>query len=980
MQKSLIGELRDSTFSVRAVCMVLVLAFGGLVTAPGVAAVRQEYKKLKDSPASEDSVAARLASVLVKAQRTLEKATADKISRPGAPERIQLKNLRRTIEKLDKQVSNRFDRIEAHLKKAHLPDVILQRQENAVASYREHIAPLLTALKEVESTNDIGNIRAALKNARRILDGAKFQTAPPPFDPKRLPVAVAKDIARKPATTSETLKSELTSVEPTAATVLAEPTPAYATNDPGNPAYLAATPDVQLTETIKAKAAELGHDPVRIYNWVHNNVEYIPSYGSIQGADQTLATLRGNDFDTASLLIALLRASNIPARYVYGTVRIPIDKAMNWVGGVTAPSAALQLLGQGGVPNTGLTSGGTVKAVRLEHVWVEAWVDYNPSRGARNRQGDTWVPMDASFKQYDYKPEMDIQGKVPFDSEAFSQHITDTTTINNDEGWIQNVDQAYIQNQLNDYQQRVKDFIGDQLADATIGDVLGTKSIVKRTAPVLAASLPYHLVAIGQRMAALPDNLRWKFTFKLKDEYGDLIFSYAADTPALAGKSLALSFTAASGADAQLIASYFPQPSGDGTFDPSQLPSSLPGYLIHLTPQISIGGQTVISQGNYALGTELKSELGYWSPGQGWQLATDVLTAGEYHAIGLDLQGISRARLAAVKTQISDTQAKLNNGDYSGITGRSLTGEILQAGVLSYFAINNTFDALAARSHGIVQYSAPSFGTFKSTVQTVYNFGIPQSVTIPGVIMDIDWYRTSAASKDADAEKRKNYYVSTGPRISAFEHIVPEQLFSTPERSVHGVSAVKALAIAASQGQRIYTITQTDLAAALPQLSVSQQIKNEIQNAVSAGEEVTISQGPINYAGWHGVGYIIQDIQTGGGAYKISGGANGGVTIIGTFIALGAFALIGAFAFSGFVALITVAAILWTAYKFGQRIDRISESNVSDSQKALEVNQAAFSAVLGGFLSIVRPGEKYFLPLKFFLAAFNAMIAYAFLG
>lgn len=54
----------------------------------------------------------------------------------------------------------------------------------------------------------------------------------------------------------------------------------------------------------------------------------------------TLQTKRGNSFDTASLLIGLLRAANIPARYVYGTIQIPADKAMNWVGGVTKPEAA----------------------------------------------------------------------------------------------------------------------------------------------------------------------------------------------------------------------------------------------------------------------------------------------------------------------------------------------------------------------------------------------------------------------------------------------------------------------------------------------------------------------------------------------------------------------------------------------------------------------------------------------------------------
>ena len=125
---------------------------------------------------------------------------------------------------------------------------------------------------------------------------------------------------------------------------------------------------------------QLNDDPVAIYNWVRNNIEYIPSYGSIQGADYTLQHRKGNAFDTASLLIALFRASNIPARYAYGTVQVPVDKVMNWVGGVDVPEAAQQLLGQGGIPNVALINGGRITHIEMEHVWVEAWVDYFPSR------------------------------------------------------------------------------------------------------------------------------------------------------------------------------------------------------------------------------------------------------------------------------------------------------------------------------------------------------------------------------------------------------------------------------------------------------------------------------------------------------------------------------------------------------------------------------------------------------------------------
>lgn len=55
---------------------------------------------------------------------------------------------------------------------------------------------------------------------------------------------------------------------------------------------------------------------------------------------------------------------------------------------------------------------------------------------------------------------------------------------------------------------------------------------------------------------------------------------------------------------------------------------------------------------------------------------------------------------------------------------------------------------------------------------------------------------------------------------------------------------------------------------------------SDIQAAVNAGMVVTVSQGPVSYNGWQGTGYIIKDPATGTGAYKISGGANGGTVTI----------------------------------------------------------------------------------------------------
>ena len=87
----------------------------------------------------------------------------------------------------------------------------------------------------------------------------------------------------------------------------------------------AETEDVQITQAIHHKAAELNNNPVQIYNWVRNNIAFIPSYRSIQGSDMTLMNQRSNAFDTASLLIALYRAAGILVRYVYGTIEAPAN-------------------------------------------------------------------------------------------------------------------------------------------------------------------------------------------------------------------------------------------------------------------------------------------------------------------------------------------------------------------------------------------------------------------------------------------------------------------------------------------------------------------------------------------------------------------------------------------------------------------------------------------------------------------------------
>lgn len=460
------------------------------------------------------------------------------------------------IKGLYAEIDRSFQDTERHLKEAKLPQEILDRHAQAVSQYETRKAEFerLTARIEQVSANS-GEQQAALADLGSFM--AKYPNAKPHqyADPNKLPFGTPGGKVRAPFETKAQYQASLflpkyekvmlaslslDGVQLAQATLPEVP----------NAADTAETEDVQMTPAIRNQAAALNHNPVQIYNWVRNNIQFIPSYGSIQGADLTLMNRRGNAFDTASLLIALLRASGIPARYVYGTIDVPAEQAMNWVGGVTKAEAAQSLLGQGGIPNIGIASGGVIKTIRLEHVWVEAYVDYLPSRGAINQNPNTWVPLDASFKQYAFTPGMDIKNKVPVDGQALLAQIQQGATIDSTNGYVQNLNQANLQTQLTNYQAQVQNYITSQNANATVGDVLGTQTIVKSERPILLGSLSYRLVATGNRFQSLPDNLRWKFKTNIYPADGisdssSPIIEINQSTPKLAGKKLTLSFVPA---------------------------------------------------------------------------------------------------------------------------------------------------------------------------------------------------------------------------------------------------------------------------------------------------------------------------------------------------------------------------------------------------------------------------------------------------
>jgi transglutaminase-like putative cysteine protease len=937
-------------------------------------------------------------------QRTRHDAESGKVltditivGTPQAPvvdeHRERIGNLARNLIAEKDDVLAQFARDQAHIKKHKLPDIIQQRHDEAVALFKARQRELEERLAGIEQAKTV----VALYDQAEALTGqikAWSPERPSTFDPNNLPFRTGDDKVREPATTPEGLRevlegrndepllsfdarqreinaTELARIEADehlypierpgiqlASTAATSGLLAAAAPIPPGPEFLAATEDVQITEAIQQKADELNNHPVEIYNWVRNSIEFVPTYGSIQGSQMTLDKKSGNAFDTASLLIALLRASNVPARYVYGTVEVPADKVMNWVGGVEVPAAAGNLMGQGGIPHVGLVQGGQIKAFRMEHVWVEAFVDFYPSRAAKNIAPDAWVPMDASFKQYDYGDGYDLEQGVPLDVDEFLGAAQQGATVNETEGWVQNLNQANVQGQLTQFQQQLEAYIENQNPDATVGDVLGTKTIQTASLPHLAASLPYRLSARGNAYAALPDSLQHKFRFALYGSAYDAaldspLWTYQTETVKLAGKKVTLAYTPSTDVDRQTIESYLPEPHADGSpIQPEEFPQSLPAYKIRVSPELRIEGETVAGSGNFTLGTDLISRAGFTNMSlRGYDITQDQQTAGQVGALGISLNGIAARQLETLKQRLEDTQAKLQASQFETLTGEHLTGDLLTATIWSYFAAIESFGRIVERQARTVDIPGLSYGYFYANTEVTERWGVVHSIRFPGLLMDVGHVRLIDVAKNNSQQEWVQYNRLKGQHMSAMEHAIPETFFDDPTTGARpqGVSAIRALAVAASQGQRIYTLTQANQSQ-LSNITQSASVMNAIRAALNAGKEVTVYEAPINYAGFNGAGYIIVDPQTGAGAYLIEGGANGGLLDFVVGAGFGATAYLGAFL--SYVSLLSGIAGLGTALPIlglivGLVVLAIAIAAIIETY--MTADEQRFSCFLGGF-------------------------------
>lgn len=840
----------------RPAALLTLIAFTSLVTLPASAAApplraKSEAAHHADVPPSPEE---RYSELLGRIEQQVRQAKARRgggISAGG--EIAQVRSYKNDLDALESTVETSFVGAGSDMRASDASIGIQAQQNEALASFKARQADFNALMRALLAADDTRNESArdaavdALSTFFARYPQAKRHT---PLDPRRLPFAPAPADVRAPATDAGGLPLALGSER----ILLAGPVPEGTTLQPAaaappQSADLAPTDDVQITPQIRDLAASLGNHPVRIYNWVRNNVEYLPTYGSIQGSSVTLTAKRGNAFDIASLLIALYRAANIPTRYVYGSIEVPIEQAKNWVGNVSSAGAALSLLGQGGIPNTGLVSGGTFVAVRMEHVWVEAYVDYVPSRGAINAKPNTWTPVDASFKQYQATAPVDVRPALQVDVPAVKASLTANASIDVARGSMTGFDESVLTTLFDSVRDSLGATYGGQPA---LSQIVGSRTIVPSNGSVLPGSLPYKTVAKSPAVSALPASLRHQVALRMYASDFDRALDspsvvYTLSLPALAGRRLGITYQPASTADATALASYQASPSY----------TTLPLYAVRVKPAIQIDGVTQSEGPAATMGTEQVWEAVLSGPNMSGHQHPYTVAAGDELVFGIDGAGVTQDMIhARFQAGPSDTAA-----------------ENLHTIALYYWAQHDALNQVAAAAKGVVVQRLPSIGLFSAPLQVSYMFGIPRLGTYGSRQMDISYSLLAAVRKDGSAST-VDFFQTTGAIASQLEGRTFDALLS--RESGTGVSAVQLLREANEQRIPIYEIDANNYAQTLPRLALDVDIVNDIANAVQAGKRVIVPERAPMHGNWQGVGYIVADPDTGAAAYLINGGLNGG--------------------------------------------------------------------------------------------------------
>lgn len=607
--------------------------------------------------------------------------------------------------------------------------------------------------------------------------------------------------------------------------------------------------EVLVTDEIRSLALSLNNNPVEIFNYLSNTILLQPYAGAAKGSEGCLKEKACNDIDSASLAIALLRASGIPARYGKGIAIFTPGQLKEVLAVEDLKSAASILLAGGNGYRLAMTETladgsskpiegvlkdadlSRVSSVAVEWVYPEAFIEYGERGGnapnvidfstsASDQELQTvlggfpsmqWMPFDAIVKPHDH---------------AQKELLPDTAGIDAQQFWSTYLSSGRNGSPVRAYADDVKNKTGKDFFDEANRS---KRSIKKRTLTLIPPVTPYVLAtgAIGdaqidaEKWSSLPDDRRLSVTVSLlKATDQSAVFEQSMFGSVANNADATISYKGATDQDEATIKEY------DGI-------ANTPPSLVSIVPTLSVAGADVSGTSGVTIGTSLVLRFTV-------KRGADVLDTSEKYSVAGNVEGFV--------TVFSSVQKDHNAQSADAIV---LAGPA----AIARAYLDRVFSDAAVFSDALDYRFAPLFARAVVTDNRVIKLqnGTPISFEFSGLSMDACLKTAGAAARGAvDTHRKEFHLIGVGLNPSYYE----SQIFADLA-GLDGISTVTGLQYAYSRQSEytVKTITSQSVSD-IDALELPSATKEQMRKHVAEGGSVVTPTKPVTKDAWSGILYV----------------------------------------------------------------------------------------------------------------------------
>lgn len=574
--------------------------------------------------------------------------------------------------------------------------------------------------------------------------------------------------------------------------------------------------ETQLTTEMAALADSL-NTPAEVFKYVLNNVDTEFYYGSRKGAIGTYEQNGGNDFDQASLMIALLRYLGYTANYAIGNIVITENDLLN----MTATSnieAAIAIYTSQDKSIESYESGRYITEHALVHLELDGQDMF----------------LNPSLKYYALK-----DGAINLDNiiaDLEKQYDLNDTSLN-----------------LNEVSYEIAAAYDTQ----TVTDAFPRYEIVQQDINnPLPFDVPSGKVSI---YASLPDSMTNNVELYLGDAR-----VLAMHSARLYNKNLTIEYEFTELAQDMMETMYGYDSIDDLTGDLGTASGYAQIYAV-----VKLDGERVANGNSALLGSKEKLRIDITSAGYTRSFEKELIY-GSLYSVVFDYQIISPHDIAESYSKLPQSvteQAKITDANVYGSEWLMDTLSLLGK---TYFSQVDTNNAMLAEFQNIHYERSLSVAIVDFTPYmkpTTGGMALDRRGTIG---IDVIGNQTIFKNRDGDTTEESKLRHSAGYLSSYYESEVIEQF-----TGLQAVSTAEVLSRAAEQDVDILYLSKANISE-LENSELSSQNKADITVLLNEGMYVTVPNAEITIDAWTGTGYIVYDPVTDLSSYIINTNLNGG--------------------------------------------------------------------------------------------------------